>query len=238
MTTRKKTTFNPDWVNPATNNDWANIFKAVSGDPFSAYCKLCSKSFSLSNMGRASLVSHEKSVGHKKRSTAKKITPSTDVYTRMISNVSEQNAGPSTEQNAQLSVSEVVISPQKRVQSTPSNVNFFVAEKVVEAEILWALHSVETHLSLNSVNKTLPVLQLMFKGCQTAEKMKLSSKKLSYLITHGLAPYFQEQLEDTVKKCSFFVVSFDESLNRISQRGQMDLIVRFWDGNRNLVQTR
>lgn len=50
--TTKKTLFNEDWVNPQINLEWSKIFGAVKGDVYMAYCKLCNRSFSLSNMGR------------------------------------------------------------------------------------------------------------------------------------------------------------------------------------------
>ena len=41
-----------------------------------------------------------------------------------------------------------------------------------------------------------------------------------------------------VTECSFFTVSFDESLNKVSQKGQMDIIVRFWSSPCGEVATR
>ena len=35
-----------------------------------------------------------------------------------------------------------------------------------------------------------------------------------------------------------YVICFDEALNRVSQRGQMDLAVRFWDITKQQVVTR
>ena len=36
----------------------------------------------------------------------------------------------------------------------------------------------------------------------------------------------------------FYSISFDECMNRISQNEQMDLIIRYWDGNTNKVAVR
>jgi len=39
-----------------------------------------------------------------------------------------------------------------------------------------------------------------------------------------------------VKGCPFYAVAFDESLNKVDQKGQMDIIVRFWnDGNQEVA---
>ena len=40
-----------------------------------------------------------------------------------------------------------------------------------------------------------------------------------------------------MNKCNVYVACFDEALNKISQRGQMDIVVRFWDASRNVVST-
>ena len=62
--------------------------------------------------------------------------------------------------------------------------------------------------------------------------------KVAYTIVYGLAPYFQSALLDTVKECDVYVACFDEALNKIAQRGQMDIVVRFWDLSKNVVSTR
>lgn len=240
MCSKKKTVFNPDWTNPNLNHEWAEVFKEIKGDPFSAYCKLCSKSFSLSNMGRSALTSHQRCSVHLKKVAAKQGTPSTLLV--LTKYTSDKKKYPQTESNDEQSVPSTSnsINDDHNLPSMHKSANeiFFTSENVLEAEILWALHSVESHMSLNSINKTLPILKLMFKGCSTAEKLKLSSKKLSYVITYGLAIYFREELEEILLKCSFYVACFDESLNRISQKGQMDVVIRYWDEHKMLVQTR
>jgi hypothetical protein len=57
-------------------------------------------------------------------------------------------------------------------------------------------------------------------------------------VTYGLAPYFHGSLLQSVQKCSSFVLCFDEAMNKISQSGQMDIVIRFWDDNRNEVSSR
>ena len=76
----------------------------------------------------------------------------------------------------------------------------------------------------------------MFLDSEIARKFQMKKDKLSYSITYGLGPYFQNQLADQVRKCELFAVSFVKSLNKFSQKGQMDVIVRFWE--KNQVATR
>lgn len=63
----KRTVFNPDWINPQINPNWANVFAKINGNAFSVLCKVCQKNVALSNMGRQALTSHEKSSSHKKK---------------------------------------------------------------------------------------------------------------------------------------------------------------------------
>lgn len=99
---------------------------------------------------------------------------------------------------------------------------------VTRAEIIWTLHTVMSHISINSSAASVKLFPIMFEDSKTAQKMALQKTKISYYITHGLSPFFQENLIKLVQKCDFFVVGFDESLNKVAQKGQMDVFVRFW----------
>ncbi|GBN09360.1 hypothetical protein AVEN_156319-1 [Araneus ventricosus] len=54
--------------------------------------------------------------------------------------------------------------------------------------------------------------------------------------------FFEKELSDKFNKCEFLAVGFDESLNKVTQKQQMDSKVRFWDeqkkNNNNKVCTR
>ena len=57
----------------------------------------------------------------------------------------------------------------------------------------------------------------MFPDSQIAQKMQLELKKLKYMVNDGIAPYVKDVLRDDVGKYDWFVVSFDESMNDITQ---------------------
>lgn len=59
----KKTFFDPFWL---SRDDFKLWISQVDGDSSSASCKLCSKTFSLSNMGEQALLSHAKGKTHRK----------------------------------------------------------------------------------------------------------------------------------------------------------------------------
>ena len=57
------------------------------------------------------------------------------------------------------------------------------------------------------------------------------------MITHGIGPYYKTKLIDKIKSASYFVASYDESLNRNFQEEQMDIHIRYFDCNKNIVET-
>ncbi|XP_047140612.1 uncharacterized protein LOC124815840 [Hydra vulgaris] len=71
----------------------------------------------------------------------------------------------------------------------------------------------------------------MFPDSKVAEDFTMNTSKVSYIVNHGLAPYFKTLLKEEITKSDCYIVSFDESLNDITQTCQMDLLVRYWDGN-------
>lgn len=78
----------------------------------------------------------------------------------------------------------------------------------------------------------------MFPSSATAKKVQLGKDKVGYTIVYGLAPFFKEVVLSEVSKASHIVVAFDESLNKIAQKEQMDVLVRFWPDGEECVKTR
>ena len=75
----------------------------------------------------------------------------------------------------------------------------------------------------------------MFPGSSIAQKFQLGKTKASNVICYELAPFFKLNLLDVAKQTPYIVISFDESYNYVIKRGQMDVLVRFWDSNMNKV---
>ena len=117
--------------------------------------------------------------------------------------------------------------------------NFVTNDEVLSAEIIWTVKTVVSHYSCSSSANTNTLFQKMFPDSAIARKFSCGETKCSYLIQFGLAPYFKEDLSNKIQKPgTIFVVSFDESLNKVLQEEQMDLLLRFWDDELNRVVTR
>ena len=93
-----------------------------------------------------------------------------------------------------------------------------------------------SHYSYVSCMETDRLFELMFPDSAIAKSFRCGEKKSAYIICHGLAPYFCQQLKDQVRLLNSFVILFDESFNRFTQNKQIH--IRFFDEGRNAVHTR
>ena len=106
-------------------------------------------------------------------------------------------------------------------------------DDVLKTKILWALKVIESHFSYNSSRNIVDLLKMMLPGSKIVEKLCLGSIKLAYSITHELVPFFHDELLKLIPPK--YVICFDEAFNKISKKGQMDIIIRFWDSSMNKV---
>ena len=61
---------------------------------------------------------------------------------------------------------------------------------------------------------------------------------MSYLHNFGIAPYFKNLLLDEIKASPYYVLSFDESLNTVLQKEQMDVIICYFCSNTGRVESK
>ena len=82
---------------------------------------------------------------------------------------------------------------------------------VSEAEIQWTLKSVIAGYSNNSNPDCSRLFSSMFPD-----------SKLWYSVNFGIDPYFKNILMDSIRKSAHFVISFDVSLNKVTQLSELD----------------
>ncbi|XP_047123731.1 uncharacterized protein LOC124806683 [Hydra vulgaris] len=208
--TLEKTYFQEDWLQQDIYKDWLvpNAHAKTK-----AYCKKCKKSFELSNMGIQAVKSH--AAGKKHQSATKPVSC-------FFINGKELHAEP-------LGSEEKISTFFTKKQATI--VSLIKSSLSTNAEIIWALKSTMSCYSNNSCAKLNDTFKKMFPDSKIAEDFTMSTSKVSYIVNHGLAPYFKTLLKEEITKSDCYIVSFDESLNDITQTCQMDLLVRYWDGN-------
>jgi len=250
MANKSLCSFSKDWLDKELNPQFSSWLKPVSTNKHQARCSLCLKIFELSTMGRGAVMSHLKSATHIKKSCA--TSTSQKLSAMLITKVapsdkpaavtSEEPSAPSmdvVDADAAASTSALAVSPELPLLAAAQNFsNFFCSSAVTDSEIIWSLKVVMNHLSFNSCKNVSNTFQMMFPDSAIAKKFTLSPAKVAYTIVHGLAPYFSENLMEALQDCTYFVACFDEALNKIAQRGQMDIAIRFWDNSCDKVATR
>ena len=251
-----KTHFKLDWINPQINLQWSTWLAVVKDDVFSALCNKCHVKFSLSNMGVQAVKSHESSAKHKRVMESMKSQVSMDTVwqTKKIGSAINVNIQPSASTTSASTTSASTTSASTTSASTTSGftttttssassqpktmTEFVVKKEVIAAEILWVLRIIMKLESYNSCKDDSNIFKMMFPDSTIATNFSMGPDKASYLINYGLSPYFQKLLIDELLNCEVFVVCFDEALNKIAQKGQMDLHVRFWCDSKREVCTR
>ena len=89
---------------------------------------------------------------------------------------------------------------------------------VLDAETRCYLKLIESHSSYRSCLDLSWLFRKMFPDSEIASKFKLSWTKPSYIISHGLAPYFLAMLVKDINASPFYSLSHDESLHSAPKR--------------------
>ena len=66
----------------------------------------------------------------------------------------------------------------------------------------------------------------MFPDSDIVKRLQCGCTKVAYVAHFGLTPYFHELM---LLDSSYISLSFDEFSNSSVQKGQMDIIIRFWE---------
>ena len=115
---------------------------------------------------------------------------------------------------------------------------YILRDEVTSAEIWWALCCCMNHVSMSAGGKAVNLFPRTFPDSVIASKMEFSRQKIAYMNVYGLAKYFNDMLLEELKSCKDIVICFDESVNKVAQRQQMDIAVRFWNKETDEVSTR
>ena len=170
-------------------------------------CKIFDKDIALGKMGEAALPWHEKSDSHRK--------------------FSESDA-------SQVSMDKFIVPPPPPPSSTTKTTNpstsglekFVSKTDVLKAEVMWTIQTVVNHNSYKSNETVGPLFKAMFPDSKIAEKFTCGERKTAYFTVFGIAEYLRSLIISDIK--GYFVILFDESLNKKSQAKQMDFHVRYW----------
>lgn len=195
------------------------------------------KRFGLGNMGKKAVVSHSKGQLHNK--LIKMRLSNTSLQTFLTPKCTPKTTeGETTNQDTNQTEPSNPCPSALKQGSASSLVSFFAKDDVTKADIKWALNVVQNRLSLNSCENISDTFRDMFPDSRIASKFQLGATKCTYIINRVLSPYFDDLLLVQLRTCQNIVVCFDEAMNKVVQRGQVDLFIRFFDINTNRVCTR
>lgn len=110
-------------------------------------------------------------------------------------------------------------------------------DQVTVAEAAWCMKVAASNYSYNSCEDLPDLFRFMFP-CPYTQDFSLGRSKVSYVMSDGLGPYFQQLLCQTVRKeGNPFTLQFDETVTMQNQK-QLDLLIRFWSEKKGEVVTR
>ena len=78
----------------------------------------------------------------------------------------------------------------------------------------------------------------MFPDSDIARSFKMSKTKVAYMIVYGIAEYFHRSFLSLLRKSPFLTPLFDESLNDILNKDQMESHICFYDVDSGTISTR
>ncbi len=175
-------------------------------------CSLCiTEDLDCLNQGSGTLLQHMKTKGHLGNI---KILKNNSTF------FFESSQTPSSTDN-------IFPTPQLRLGSVKRSITLNFQKQVTKAEAIWALTVTQCGYSFKSCDEIGDVFRHMFPDSKIAQEFNMQSKKISYVLSHVLGPYFHHELIKCLKRNEKFVLCFDGQTNN-QNRKQSDLLVKYW----------
>ena len=228
---KRLTLFNDDWLKQDEFKLWLQKVNSKT-----AKCTLCLQQFDISNMGKSAIKSHSKGKRHNEKLRTRNSMSTLYFQQSSSSNVIVEPLDSVVSTTAM----DIVVPPilTNDVQKQTTIPNLATKSSTTEAEILWTLKTLLSHNSYRSCENISDLFKRMFNDSIIAKSFSLGKTKCAYYTNFGIAPYFKDILLKNLKSAPYFVTSYDESMNRILQEEQMDIVIRYFNDGSGLVETR
>lgn len=103
-------------------------------------------------------------------------------------------------------------------------------DRVTKAETVLILKGVESQWTYSSFDNLADCLKKADPESKIFDKMKLKSAKASYVISHGLGPYFKSQIVSAVKAAPGYTLGTDSATFRhMGLSKHVDIVLQYWD---------
>ncbi|CAM4967600.1 unnamed protein product [Rotaria socialis] len=218
------TKFKRAWLSRRDDNgDELNLWLKQGSKETTFQCTLCKTSdLDCANQGYSAIYQHMNTKNHKANKNSLK-----DNSLLAIRTLKPQTVSIANDNNSGI----LVIDNSQKSTLLPFN------DQITKAEIVWALTVARRGFTYNSCNGIGEVFKSMFPDSKIAQQFNMQSKKISYVMSHGIGPYFHRELVKKIKSREKFVLCIDEQTNNQSKK-QLDLLVKFWSNDDGLVVTR
>lgn len=197
-----KCTFNSSWLLKDDGTGHKVSQWAKKDNEHTVLCEVCNCLVTISSKGFQAILQHAATKKHQKQCELK-LNPS---QLRLL-NVSEHD----DKQN------EKTFSGPIRLYS--------VKDSASTAELIWTMKMVACNYSASSCSGIADTFKAMFPNC-IPDGFCLNPKKIHYLITDALAPYFQKQIIEDMADC-FYTLIYDETTNSGNKK-ELQFIVHYW----------
>ena len=207
MPASKKCLFSTDWIDEKLNPQWSSWLKQTSSNE-SALCSICNKTFTLSNMGIQAVKSHATGKKHLANISSKQKTINIQEFLSK-----KQSSGENSKNENSSVVKEIGLCVEKeKCDQGENNINvkrvtfddFSFKNDLLKSEIYWTCGTVSSHMSIRQAESCQKLFGKMFPDSKYAENFSVYKNKHSYLATHGLYPYFKDQLTEDLCNSDFF----------------------------------
>ncbi|XP_042909522.1 uncharacterized protein [Parasteatoda tepidariorum] len=208
-----KYTFNPIWLmkDDGTGKEVSEWGK--KHDDYSIFCQVCSSTVNISNKGFQAISQHAGTRKHQEQMDIKKNPLQSLLFNNISSNEEMQAASSRTN-----TLRTIYLHSEK--------------ESATVAELIWAMKTVASNYSSAASSDIVATFKAMFPN-SIPPSFSLNPRKIPYLITDALAPYFKQEISEDNKN-SFFTIMYDETTNSANKK-ELQTVVHYWSDALNCV---
>lgn len=205
------TKFSTDWLEKKDRNgDLIKNWCCGTKNEYEAKCIPCNYILKIGNQGFSQITSHAGSVKHKKA----------------VSGLHNQTVlTPSS--------SSTIGKTNLVLKSANGFTSFCLADKILKAEVYLVLAAIKNNYSFSSLTNLSQLYREVFDDSDVAKGIKLSDKKVRYVVNFGLAPFFKTEILKDIGE-SFFAIHFDETTTKQAKK-QMDICLSYWSETQGKV---
>ena len=248
--------FKDAWLGGEDANGDSPRLYVQQNSMFTFKCTWCqSKDLAVDNIGRIALVQHAKTKKHRDIANIragrdpKQVTFNV-AATNVVDVESNNNDTCDTESEvketseagsgnvAKKGIKDFFKSADKTTVFPPPEPKVSLENQALKAEIKIALKAIEADWSYNSLDNVGEFLADIAPDSKILQKIQMKSSKLSYVISHGLGPFFHSALVKDLQMAPSFTLGLDSATTKQGGLSKsLDFKVRYFSERFGMVCT-